>query len=668
MADSTKSFFQVFAKDHPFEVYDFVMKDEFWFEKAAGASIPTLPLTLVWGVIPRDSGDPLNPYSKVTLDFDPTLNVSSPRAQRWLLRFCQALRSTTLYQRTSGLQLTNCYIENFRRFMQRGCEGVNGEDHAPCCRASHFPFSSRVFQKCIRVYRSVLAQTRDLYFSNSQAGLRYSKETGNIVALIVEFNSRQPFSFSYESTREFYAHMENWTSTYLRSAPVGLRQGWFVSYLEFYDLQNSIAHGTLLAIGVAIAVATVVAFLTTLNVLITLHAMISIAGCIFTTVAILVLLGWELNILESVTISIAVGLSIDFTLHYAMAYRLAPHLERELRVLTSLSRMGSPVAMAALTTFLAGLVMMPSTVLAYRKLGTFLMVIMSMSWAFATFFFQSLLRILGPPGGFGQFHWPSCDCIDSDRDHVDKTVYTMSESTVSSLGGNHGRGAEMHELEPLTSSERSEGPRGNYRHPKPSRYHHRLSVGSTSSAGSESSPRSRRFMTSPEEAADPNESPTHFAKCSPDISLGSTEEPKRPGILKDTRSSVTKSRERNLADAAAKIRGPQPRLSDSDYVSGDVSSNAGCIKKHSVVSLGASDGGFSDSRPRVEVLTNTEPGNGAPALFASTGVIRGSGAKPEPLNLPVIPTDSNSNRTDVHTDKHADAPSIAAMVAEVKPV
>ena len=115
--------------------------------------------------------------------------------------------------------------------------------------------------------------------------------------------------------------MEKWTQEQLHSAPAGLKNGWFTSYLEFYDLQHSIAQGTPVAIGIAIAIATVVAFLTTLNILITIHAMLSIMGCIFTTVGILVMLGWELNILESVTISIAVGLSIDFSLHYAMAYR-----------------------------------------------------------------------------------------------------------------------------------------------------------------------------------------------------------------------------------------------------------------------------------------------------------------------------------------------------------
>ena len=129
-----------------------------------------------------------------------------------------------------------------------------------------------------------------------------------------------------------------------------------------------------------------------LNVLITVYSMLTIAAAIFVTVAILVLIGWELNVLESVTISVAVGLSIDYSLHYGMAYRLSPDLDRHARVVDAIKNISSPVAMAAATTFLVGACLMPSTVLAYRQLGIFLMIVISVSWTYATFFFQSLLE------------------------------------------------------------------------------------------------------------------------------------------------------------------------------------------------------------------------------------------------------------------------------------
>ena len=452
--------FQVFSADHPFEVYDLNIKDQFWFEKAAGVGTPTMPMTVVWGVDALDNGDHLNPYSEGNLQFDTGFDIADPESQQWLLKFCKRLRHTEMYQLSYGPQITNCFIEHFKRFMERRCQGVNA-NLTPCCESSPFPYSREVFIKCLRVYRPLLAHSRDLYFSTSLAGPRYSKDTGKVVALVVEFNSKQAFSFNYKQMKDFYIYMNEWVSKELAQAPIGMKNGWFISHLDFYNLQNTLASGTQVAIGVALAVTLVMAFMTTLNLLITVYAIITIAGIIFCTIACLVFLGWQLNILESVIIGISIGLSIDFTLHYGMAYRLSPDLDREQRVACSISRMGSPVAMAALTTFMAGALVMPSTVLAYKQLGIFLMILMSISWLMSTFFFPSLLRCAGPQGGFGQYHWPSCDCCSCDRrERVDKTIYTMSESTLSSSSTNHANSSETHELEPLTDSSRHRGRMG----------------------------------------------------------------------------------------------------------------------------------------------------------------------------------------------------------------
>ena len=91
------------------------------------------------------------------------------------------------------------------------------------------------------------------------------------------------------------------------------------------------------------------------------------------TVGILLLLGWQLNILESVVITLAIGLrlvikyfhhhchwaqvyhpssphnyqyaspSVDFTLHYGIMYKLSGETSRERAVTFSIATMASPV-------------------------------------------------------------------------------------------------------------------------------------------------------------------------------------------------------------------------------------------------------------------------------------------------------------------------------------
>ena len=262
-----------------------------------------------------------------------------------------------------------------------------------------------------------------------------------------------------------------------------MRNGWFTSYLSFYDVQKSLSYGTAIAVAVAVSVCLAVLLLTTLNFVVSLLAIISVGAVMVTTLAALVLLGWRLNVLESVTVSVAIGLAIDLTLHYGVAYRLSPQQDRDSAVTWAAGRLGSPVCMAALTSIGAGAAMLPARVLAYVHVGTFLTILTASSYTYSTFFYLPLLRICGPQHGFGQLPYPSCEGIKrcfKGSTPQDKTVYQqafMSESTLStssnccpapqsaaSAGGGTSTG-DTHELEPLTNRRSS----SRKRHPSVSR-------------------------------------------------------------------------------------------------------------------------------------------------------------------------------------------------------
>lgn len=449
--------FQVFASDHPFEQYDFKFRDLFWFEKAKHQDAPSrLPVRVVWGVMPLDNGDYLNPLDRGGLVLDETFDIAAPDSQSWLRQFCRQLRNQSFYQSTPGPLLPNCFIETFRTWMMQECEDAYSKDRAPCCKKSSFPFERKVFNLCVRRCIKSLYKTPFYYEMPGVAGPRFLRETGRIQVVVVEYDSKFSFTYSYNEMQRFVGEVDRWVSSQMATAPPGMRNGWFVSYMDTYDLQDSLAHGTVAAIGVAMAIAAVVLFLTTLNVLITLYAILTVACIIFVTVAALVLLGWKLNMLESVVVSVAIGLAVDFTLHYGIVYRLSSEEDRESSVIFSIGRMGSPIAMAAFTTFLAGLAMLPSNVLGYIRIGTFVMIVMTVSWLYSTLFFQSLLRLFGPQGRFGQFRYPSLRCCTPSSSHVDKTAYSyaLSESTMStsSIGfaGINTNPNESHELESLT--------------------------------------------------------------------------------------------------------------------------------------------------------------------------------------------------------------------------
>ncbi|XP_023308791.2 protein dispatched [Lucilia cuprina] len=482
------SHFQLFVSKHPFEIYNSKLKNEFWFEKSMmNFENYKFSLRFVWGIQPIDDGDYANPYAYGNLHYDNNFNVSTKAAQIWLLSFCQNIRQQPFYQLTFGMLLPNCFIENFITLMQRMCVNeMDYSDRTPCCDISKFPYEPDVFDLCLpQIISSLYATPRD-FFSPGVAGPRFMASTkldlnvnntlsedfvNNtldsttnstaappiVKALVIEFESNVSYSTVYDTVKEFIKTVEEWFQNELKTAPPEMQGGWFISELKFYDVQDTLPSGTLVAITVAMTASLVVLLLVTLNILISFYAVITVLLTIFVTVAILIVLGWKLNILESVTVSTAIGLAVDFSLHYGIHYRLSPSCERLAATQFSLSRIIGPTAMAAITTGIAGALMLFSNVLPYLQIGIFLLVVMTVSWTYATFFLMSLLKLFGPQYGFMQFQYPrvkkrsntnGIKFYERKQNHVTREqLLTPSSSAVGELIN-----SESHELESLTSN------------------------------------------------------------------------------------------------------------------------------------------------------------------------------------------------------------------------
>ena len=408
--------FQLFGSHTPIERYAQMLKNRFRCIKEDTKLQPGIDIHIVWGLKAEDNGNWLDPQDYGSLVQDESFDLSSQNALQWLGDFCDVIKKQT-FVNSASVTSKDCLIKSFLDEFTSPCLSPMFQ---PCCDQPSNNQNSTLLNMClhrthIRMLQSIPIGT--LYFdSNNQI---------KVFEMIVESN--QIFSTSFNDMDMFFKSVDKFVSNALIDAPAGLKTGWFIGFhensqfggtLDFYDLQIALSTGTYIAIAVSLAFAAVVMLLTSLNVVITLFAIICITLSIFATVGSLVLLGWELNILESVTLSLGVGLSIDFSIHYGMAYRMSKENKRHLRVEASLRTVGAAVTMAALTTFLAGSAVMPSKIISYTQLGTFLMLVMFFSWTFSTFFFQSLCAVLGPQGNCGQIPFPRTskqDRISTDR-------------------------------------------------------------------------------------------------------------------------------------------------------------------------------------------------------------------------------------------------------------
>lgn len=410
------SYFQYFKSSHHFERYTLSLSDKFAFENEGNGY---MPVTLIFGVVATDNGNPMDPDNRGDLVFSPSFNMSDTKSQIWLKEFCRKIRKKSFYKSYGDeYDFRMCFIEPFEKWMNSiKCMTENNIDNSPCCKDTRFPYSPPVFDKCLKKAVLKLTNTPGISLDRLTPGPRFdANDTLRVV--IVEFQSTQPYTGSYQDIATFYKEIETWLKKELDEAPPGLKHdAWFRSDLEFHALQLGLYQGTVTAIGLSMAVVCVALILTTCSLTITILANITIAFTIFMTVGVLVVAGWELNILESITISIAIGLSVDFTVHYAVAYLMAPSSDRIEKVEHSASSMGPAIALAALTTFIAGLCMLPAQVDAYYKFGVFLMLIMITSWFYGTYFFQAFCGVIGPQGTQRQSAKCICCCVDCKDDH-----------------------------------------------------------------------------------------------------------------------------------------------------------------------------------------------------------------------------------------------------------
>uniref|UniRef100_A0A8C2TSK8 Dispatched RND transporter family member 2 n=1 Tax=Coturnix japonica TaxID=93934 RepID=A0A8C2TSK8_COTJA len=401
---------QVFRLSHPFERYDSEYCHQFMFERIEHGEGQRMPVTIIWGILPVDNGDHFDPKSNGTLVADATFTIQSPDAQKWLFEFCQKVKNQTFYYHDPEQKSTVCFMEEFVRWMDSRQCSQRDNSFSLCCNQFSFPYGSEVFLHCIKMM--LLEQGRE-GAETYDLGLRFDGE-GNLAALVLQFQTVYHYSFNYSKAKHFYEEINLWVTEEMKTAPVGLQNGWFTSKLELYNLQHSLSTETMVVMGLSIAISFVVLLLTTWNVLLSVFSVTAIAGTVLVTVGLLVLLEWQLNAVESLFISAAVGLSVDFTVNYCISYHLCPHSDRLSRVAFSLKQMSCATAMAASALFSAGVIMLPATVLAYRKLGIFIMMIKCISCGFASFFFQSLCCFFGPEKNCGQILWP---CAHTMKDY-----------------------------------------------------------------------------------------------------------------------------------------------------------------------------------------------------------------------------------------------------------
>ncbi|XP_057308047.1 protein dispatched homolog 1-like isoform X2 [Hydractinia symbiolongicarpus] len=394
--------FQMFTSSNSLEQFELTYKRKFSF--SASSSKGNQKLRFVFGVKPVDNGNKFNPDDLGTLEYDGPLDIANE--QIWLRSFCTNIRNETFYISSHTCDIIEAFFT-----------GLTSTCNSTCCNYT-LPVPKDDFLTCLLRKKSLLTSAK---FDDSN----------NLLSFILYVESSHRTTDAYGYNEELFNTMERWFDTQM--SKTSFKGFWYMDQ-QFYDLQISLFKGTKESLAIAIAVAFVVILLTTLNVLLSIYSILTISFIISVTVGILVLSGWELNIMESVVFSVAAGLSADFTLHYSVAYKTSLLKNNRVeRVKSAINHIGPAILMGAFTTFIAGLVMTPSSVLVYIQMAQFLMLVMMISWLFSTMFFLPLCAVIGPTGNFCQITMGKSSANQNETERVELKDAPPSKQNVSEI-------------------------------------------------------------------------------------------------------------------------------------------------------------------------------------------------------------------------------------------
>lgn len=147
--------------------------------------------------------------------------------------------------------------------------------------------------------------------------------------------------------------------------------------------------------------ALVVLIIATTNVFVGILATFTIAMITCGVLATIALFGWKLGVLESLNMTLVVGLSVDYVVHLAEGYVELEGGNRLLRTKHALGHVGISVVSGACSTLGASVFMLASKIIFFMQFGIFMFCTIGLSTLYSLLFFTTVLALVGPQDDFG---------------------------------------------------------------------------------------------------------------------------------------------------------------------------------------------------------------------------------------------------------------------------
>jgi len=339
--------------------------------------------SIMWGVLPADTGDHTDPTSGSKLLLDDTFDPSSSEAQKYLLSFCD-----DLFQQEFASPLNVCPMKRFDQWLseQDGLANPDPEYNTLCGYVSGVPVREDLFHGCIS------------YWARKEGEMSILSRDGVVQIMYVTFMNEALYSDPFGVIKKQMDMIEDWMVATNEVAPSGVDKSFFGG-LNFYwhDTNGSMMNTAYSGAGIALGASAGIILLSSKSITMTVFATVTILYILTSVTSMLSAIGWTLGFLESVCFSILIGVSVDFIIHFAHAYVLpVGDKSREERTKYAMVSMGPSILATALTTFASAVVMLFCTITFFQKFGTILLFTIIQSTLGSFIFFMTLTNCFGP--------------------------------------------------------------------------------------------------------------------------------------------------------------------------------------------------------------------------------------------------------------------------------
>ena len=154
-----------------------------------------------------------------------------------------------------------------------------------------------------------------------------------------------------------------------------------------------------IVIGLCLALVILVVATTNLAVGVVATLIIALITC--SVLGVINMIGWKLGPLESLNLTLVVGLAVDYVVHLAEGYIGLKNETREAKVKHTLTHVGVSVLSGACTTLGASIFLLAAKILFFFQFGIFIFCTIGFSVMYSLFFFPTVMALIGPEGENG---------------------------------------------------------------------------------------------------------------------------------------------------------------------------------------------------------------------------------------------------------------------------